>query len=159
MAPQETTGEQSISPQQIVPTPVKKQKPRWMVILLAVAVLAAAWWFFIRKDPVKDTQNYVFYQYGNLPLESVFDVVVPGASWSASKVNGNYYQVSVSGRVRGNEMFVTIVFGVSYQGSAAIVSPVRAESMYETVTDRDELSEIIEDLYETYSDIRGYYGF
>ena len=129
MAPQETTGEQSISPQQIVPTPVKKQKPRWMVILLAVAVLAAAWWFFIRKDPVKDTQNYVF------------------------------YQVSVSGRVRGNEMFVTIVFGVSYQGSAAIVSPVRAESMYETVTDRDELSEIIEDLYETYSDIRGYYGF
>ena len=62
--------------------PAKKAVPKWVLVVVIAAAAFAVFWFFIRKDPVQDVKDFVFYDYGAIPFGTVADSVFPGSTWT-----------------------------------------------------------------------------
>ncbi len=153
-APKAPETAQPVQAPQSVTTPAPKQKfPRWVLVLLVLALVFAVYWFFIRKDPVQAVQEYIFTDYGSAPFGVVADTVLPGLSWSSTG-SGSNYTVTAS----GTYMFVpvSLTFQVTYAGDYPYVRFLSAMALGEYETDVDY---VIGDLYYEYYDRVPGYGW
>ena len=153
-APKAPETAQPVPAPQSVTTPAPKQKfPRWVLVLLVLALVFAVYWFFIRKDPVQAVQEYIFTDYGSAPFGVVADTVLPGLSWSSTG-SGSNYTVTAS----GTYMFVpvSLTFQVTYAGDYPYVRFLSAMALGEYETDADY---VIGDLYYEYYDRVPGYGW
>ena len=153
-APKTPETAQPVQAPQSVTTPAPKQKfPRWVLVLLVLALVFAVYWFFIRKDPVQAVQEYIFTDYGSAPFGVVADTALPGLSWSSTG-SGSNYTVTAS----GTYMFVpvSLTFQVTYAGDYSYVRFLSAMALGEYETDADY---VIGDLYYEYYDRVPGYGW
>ena len=123
----------------------KKPIPRWLVLLVIAAAAFAVFWFFIRKDPVQDVKDFVFYDYGAIPFGTVVDSVMPGTTWSSTG-GGSTYMVTMSGMY--DFVPISATFQVTYSGSVPYVRFLSASVMGETVSDPEDF---VPGLYAIYS--------
>ena len=119
-------------PQAPAAAAAKKPIPRWLVLLVIAAAAFAVFWFFIRKDPVQDVKDFVFYDYGAIPFGTVVDSVMPGTTWSSTG-GGSTYMVTMSGMY--DFVPISATFQVTYSGSVPYVRFLSASVMGETVSD------------------------
>ena len=123
----------------------RRPLPKWVGVVVIAAVIFAVFWFFIRKNPVQDVKDYVFYEYGTVPFGVVVDTILPGSRWSSSG-SGATYMVTAS----ASYLFVPVsmTFQVTYAGDVPHVRFLSASALGEVETDSYY---VICELYEMYS--------
>lgn len=123
--------------------PAKKAVPKWVLVVVIAAAAFAVFWFFIRKDPVQDVKDFVFYDYGAIPFGTVADSVFPGSTWTSTG-SGSTYTVTMSGMYQ----FVpfSVSFRVAYIGNAPSVVPLYVSVLGE----QQSAGSFLDDAYELY---------
>lgn len=124
--------------------PAKKAVPKWVLVVVIAAAAFAVFWFFIRKDPVQDVKDFVFYDYGAIPFGTVVDSVMPGTTWSSTG-GGSTYMVTMSGMYDFVPSSAT--FQVTYSGSVPYVRFLSTSVMGETVSDPEDFVPALYDIY------------
>ena len=129
--------------------PAKKAVPKWVLVVVIAAAAFAVFWFFIRKDPVQDVKDFVFYDYGTIPFGTVADSVFPGSTWTSTG-SGSTYTVTMSGMYQ----FVpfSVSFRVAYIGNAPSVVPLYVSVLGE----QQSAGSFLDDAYELYYNPMGW---
>lgn len=156
-APVQSTPVQSAPASRSVALPASvnelvKNPPRWLIAVVAAVAVLAIWFCFIRKNPTKDLKEYVFLDYGVAPFETVVESIMPDAKWSSDSQGSGRYTVTVSGYYLEGQTPITIVFSAYYMGDTPVFQPISGQSKYMQSTDRYDLEDLIEEMYDMYAD-------
>lgn len=134
------------------PAVATKKKPAWVWAVLVLALLAVLYYVYMDRDPEQAARAHVFAQYGDAAIETALAGGIPDSTWTWSSTRNslNDYTVTANGKIGSNR--ASLEFTVTYSGRTPTVrlSAVNT-AMGDRLTDRDELDDILEEIYSDYN--------